>query len=159
MRVGSLVVGLASSLCAELTVANEEANIPKPTLCTVLPGSAVAFDYCDIGGMAYARLVGIEPVTSVAGRCATEFDVTVELGILRCAPQMQVDGNDVTLPTDAEQLAASMQQFFDMGLLHKVLTCSTPPPTMDLWLLGTYSPIGPEGGCVGGIWSASWRTA
>lgn len=155
-RVGALLNSLASCLCAELTVANEEADIPKVCLCTVLPGSAVAFDYCSEGGMAYSRLVGITPVPTTVGRCATEFDVTVEVAILRCAPMPDDDGN---LPSDAEQLAASMLQNFDMGILHKVLTCCSVPRSFDFQLLGPFTPVGPEGGCLGGVWSATWRFA
>jgi hypothetical protein len=153
MRVGALLTGLAACLCAELEVAADESDIPKPQMCTVLPGAAVAFDYCDNGGMAYSRLVGIEPIVTSAGRCAVEFSVTVEIAILRCAPMIGEEGE---LPTEAEQLAASMLQNFDMGLLHKVLTCCAVPASFTDQTLGPFTPIGPDGGCIGGVWSSSW---
>lgn len=156
VRVGALLTNLAACLCAELATASEESGIPAPQLCTVLPGSAVAFDYCDNGGMAFSRLVGIAPVVTNASRCATEFEVSVDVSIMRCAPMIGEEGE---LPTAAEQLAASMLQNFDMGVLHKVLTCCKVPDSfMDL-TLGTFVPIGPEGGCLGGVWTGTWRMA
>lgn len=156
VRINSLLATLAAALCAELTVAEEDSDVPKPTLCTVLPGSAVAFDYCDEGGMAYTRLVGIIPINANPGKCATEFEVGVEIAILRCAPVVTEGGE---LPDDAEQLAASMLQNFDMGLMHKVISCTEVPQVFDFLTLGTFTPIGPDGGCLGGSWTATWRTA
>lgn len=152
--MGALLNGLASCLCAELTVAEQESSVPTPKMCTVLPGSSIAFDYCDQGGMAWSRLVSIDPVFTPTGGCAVEFDITAEVGILRCAPGLDEEGN---LPSDVEQLAASMLQNFDMGIMHKVLTCCSTPESMSFQQMGSFTPIGPEGGCLGGVWSGVWR--
>lgn len=152
VRVGALVNGLSACLCAELEVAEDESGVKMPCICTTLPGSAVPFDYCAEGGMAWARLVGIEPVPTV-GRCAVEYDVTVEVAILRCAPGIDEAGN---LPSDEEQQAAAMLQFFDMGVLHKVLTCCTVPTSFSFQTIGSYAPV-LDGGCLGGFWTATWR--
>jgi hypothetical protein len=156
MRVGALLNGLSACLCAELTVAQEESGVPFPCLCTTLPGATVAHDVYGQGGMAWSRLVGIDPVTSNVGHCAVEFDVTVEVGIMRCAPTMSEEGDP---PSDAEQLAASMLQNFDMGILHKVLTCCPVPKSFTFILIGPFVPYGPDGAVLGGTWSATWRTA
>jgi hypothetical protein len=156
VRVGALLNGLSACLCAELTVAQDEASIPLPCLCTTLPGAVVAYDVYAEGGMAWSRLAAITPVTTNIGFCAVEFDVTVEVGITRCGPVMDEAGNP---PSEAEQLAASMLQNFDMGILHKVLTCCTVPKSFSFTSMGTYTPVGPDGGVIGGTWSATWRTA
>lgn len=157
VRIDSLLHALASSLCAEFDAAAEESGVAKPCLCTVLPGSVLSFDYCDEGGMAWARLVGIEPVERQEGRvCVIEYDVTIEVGALRCAPSLGENGE---LPSEAEQLAASMMQNYDLGILHKVLTCTKVPESFDFAAMGPYTPIGPDGNCLGGTWTRTWRTA
>lgn len=153
-QVGDLVNGIASCLCLELADAVREGNA-QPCICTVMPGAVVAFDYCEEGGMAWARLAGILPVENTQPyTCAVEYDVTVEIGILRCAPGLGEDGE---LPTMPEQLAASMQQQFEMGLMHKVLSCCATTASFDGPAINGYTPVGPDGGCVGGVWTATWR--
>lgn len=157
VRVGTLVNALASCLCDELEQAERESSIPKPCFCGVLPGSVVSFDYCDEGGMAWARLAQITPVMLPGRNCVMEYDVTVELAIMRCAPVIEEDGD---LPTMEEQLAAAMLQNFDMGLMHKVITCCEGiPASFTMQEMGAYIPVGPDGACVGGAWTCTWRTA
>jgi hypothetical protein len=157
VRVNALLHVIGAALCAELEVAESESGITKPCLCTVLPGANVAYDYCEEGGMAWSRLFAITPVEVVNGnQCVIEYDVTVEVGVLRCAPGLGPDGE---LPTEPEQLAASMQQMFDMGVMHKALTCTPVAAYYSLAQMGPYTPIGPDGGCVGGTWTRTWRMA
>ena len=85
--------------------------------------------------------------------CSNQWEVTVEVGILRCAPMMDADGN---LPDMAEHLAAAMQQNFDMGLMLQTLMCCETPARFDGPAIGPYIPQGPEGTCVGGSWTAKW---
>ena len=157
VRVGALVTAIGSALNNALDISEEESNVTKPKMVTVLPGAAVAFDYCEDGGMAWSRLVAVEPIETQVGRqCVVEYDITVEVAILRCAPMIH---EDETLPTAEEQLAASMLQFHDLGLMHDVLACTVVPATFENYRIGTYAPVGPEGGCVGGSWTATWRTS
>lgn len=156
-RVGSLVTLMAAALQVELEDAHNNSGIPKPEMITALPGSLVAFDYCDTGGMAWARLGSIAAVQTLQGsNCLTEYDVVVEVAILRCAPTLDEEGN---LPSSEEQFAAFMQQMFDMGILHKVLTCTKIPASFTSLTLGEYVPVGPDGGCIGGLWTATARFA
>lgn len=156
IRVGTLVNGMGAALCEALEQAEESTGVTKPKFCSVLPGAVVALDYCGEGGMAWSRLVGIRPVQVQEGRiCVIQYDVIVELAVMRCAPIIEEDGE---LPSEAEQLAAAMLQNYDMGLMHKVLTCTSTPNTFTFQSMGEFLPYGPEGQCVGGIWSAVWRT-
>lgn len=163
-RVNELLVGLASCLCSELRSAAAECGGVAPCFCSVLPGNAVAFDYCDEGrcdennGMAWSRLVGITNLSDpVNPTCVTTYQITVEVGVLRSAPLFDESGEP---PGAEEQLASSLQQVFDMGVLHKVLTCCSlgdePDDAFGDRVLGEYVPLGPEGGCVGGVWNATW---
>lgn len=155
-RIGALVTTFAAALQVALED-DDKAGIPKPKMVTALPGAQVAFDYCDEGGMAWARLVGITTVQQVQGnQCVVEYEVTIELAILRCAPTIDESGN---LPSSDEQLAAFLQQMHDMGTMHKVLTCTPTPVTYSAFVLGDYNPVGPDGGCIGGFWQATARFA
>lgn len=155
IQIGALVNGLASELLAALEDGNGGL---KPCLVTVLPGGLVPFDYCEDGGMAWARLAGISPVeqTDPFAQCFTEYEVVVELGVLRCAPTLHEDN---TLPTMEEHVAAAMQQNADMGMMQNILTCWTAPPSFSRMAIGTFTPVGPDGMCVGGFWTARWRLA
>lgn len=163
-----LLVGLAACLCDALKEAAAKTGAPEPCFCGVLPGTAVAQDYCDEGyceannGMAWTRLVSItteQVQTSPSGAsgpsCATVYNITVEAGVLRSAPVFSDSEGEP--PTVEAQLAASMQQQHDMGVVLSVLDCCDGLPEMlDRPIIGEYLPIGPEGGCVGGAWSATW---
>jgi flagellar biosynthesis protein FliQ len=156
LRVGALVNGLGAALCEALTKAEEDTGVTAPKLCTVMPGVVVALDYCAEGGMAWSRLVQITPFVSQQGRvCTFSYDITVELSVMRCAPVIEEDGE---LPTNEEQLATAMLQNFDMGLMHNVLTCYNAGANMTFTEMGAFVPFGPDGQCVGGAWTATWRT-
>lgn len=153
-RVGSLVTTLAAGLQVSLE-RDHENGIPMPKMVTALPGANVAYDYCDEGGMAWARLAGITSVQQlVQNGCVVEYDATIELGILRCAPAPDGDGN---LPSGPEHLAAFLQQMHDMNTMWKVLVDTDIPAVFTAFVLGDYVPIGPDGGCLGGIWQVTAR--
>lgn len=156
IAIGALATNVGYCLCERLQDSAREGGAPMPCICTVLPGAVVPYDYCEAGGSAWSRVVGIVPITSDIGdyTCATEYEVTIEVGILRCAPML---GANNELPSDAEQTAAAMQQYADMGLMHAALTCCTVPSRFDGPAVGSYVPLGPDGGCVGGSWTARWR--
>jgi hypothetical protein len=158
LQVGSLLNGVAAALEVELETAESEHGITKPCIISPLPGALVAFDYCEDGGMAWARLVTIEPVQDLDpfAACATMYDVTVEIGVLRCAPTLHEDGS---LPSREEQIAASLLQNHDMGVLHKVFSCYAAPKAFEGPAIGIFQPVGPDGGCLGGVWTARWRFA
>jgi hypothetical protein len=156
VQVGALVNGLASELMARLKDQAQSSGLPEPCLISVLPGAVIPFDYCEEGGMAWSRLVGLTAIqaTDPFSVCAVEYEITAELGVLRCAPILHEDG---TLPVMEEYVASSLQQNADMGLMHHILSCWTAPPSFTGPAIDSYIPIGPDGGCVGGIWAARWR--
>lgn len=105
--------------------------------------------------MAWARLVGITPVQQLTNNvCVVEYNAVIELGILRCAPTIDEAGN---LPSGEEHLAAFMQQMHDMNTMWKVIVDTPIPQAYSAFVIGDYTPIGPDGLCLGGVWQATAR--
>ena len=155
-----MLVELASCVCAELRTR----GLPGTCFCGVIPGS-VALDYCgegcgdgDCNGMAWVSpqaIVPTEALTMSAGvgvaprRCQVpNLTAAFEVGIVRCAPMMS--GGQP--PDLAAYLDAARLQMADMAALEKaILCCFRDPPTLDGW-----TSIGPDGGCLGGAWIATF---
>ena len=159
-RLWPMATELASCLCRTIAIN----GLPAPCFCGVLPGEAVAYDYCapcegDACGMAWVRLVAaaersvVFAATTLAATgnpCDVSLAATFEIGILRCAPTLKENGD---LPTMADHLAAAELQFADMAAAREsALCCFTDRRQI---ALGAYTPIGPEGGCLGGAWTVN----
>jgi hypothetical protein len=132
-------------------------NWIEPCIAAIMPGEQVPFDYCGDGecggGQVWARCVSITPiVTAEAGTpCLTGMDMQVEVGMVGSAPWPERDhNNQIILPTAGEHTAAAELQLEQMGVMFKVITCQRFD--MGKAVVGAYTPIGPDGGCVGGAW-------
>jgi hypothetical protein len=144
---------LASCLCAAV----QASGGPTPCFCGVVPGDGIAADYacnegCD-GGMAWVRLTSAYP-SKVLGAQNTEeancnlmLGLDFEVGILRCISAGDEQGNP---PSAEELLAASDQQMTDLQTLRVAMTCCGYGKDM---IVGPYTPVGPEGGLVGGFFT------
>lgn len=126
---------------------------PSPDrVIAVQPGQAAAWDgNCD--GQLWTRLVGFEPSPSAtparrhgADLCAVPvWVVTLELGIIRCAAQMDNRGK----PPSGERIAEDGHQSIDdLSALLGVLQCHPRTRSVSSW-----TPRGPEGGFHGGYWT------
>lgn len=168
-QLPGLLQGLRTCLQAELQrradIGVEAGGAPLPGKIEVRPGAAFApyfsttEDECKCG-VAWVRLVGIElggtsmgddgPQRNGAGfLCgALSWTATIELGVQRC-PSF---GDAHTNPTAAESLADTLRQLSDERAMRAALRCcfSTQPVTPV-----EYAPIGPEGFCLGGTWTAT----
>lgn len=152
-----LLTGLAAGLQAELEVS----GLQEPCFLGILPGQGVAYDYCaPCGtdgkcGMAWVRLALMTPVVDIrAGtRCGGTFTTSVEMGILRCHQTITSDRNPAPMGM-AYQEGKAQDQVAEMEAMMRVLLCSELMKKREV-TLDAYSPIGPEGGCVGGAWVAS----
>lgn len=149
--VWPLLTDLASCLCRQIT----ELGLPEPCFCGVLSGDSVALDYCQPCGvkcgMAWVRLAGIVPqstgtqISRSARGCPAQLEVSVEVGIARCAPVADARGNP---PTMDAQLDAARLQAADMNAARRAVQCCFDgDATLDAW-----APLGPQGGCIGGAW-------
>lgn len=148
---------LASCLCQALT----DRGRPDTCFCGVIGGAIVPLDYCatceEKCGMAWVRLVSVEEAqfgitenaTGLGGNpCAAPLQATIEVGVTRCAPTMDDNGEP---PTMADQLAAAEGQTADMmAALYAIRCCYEPLGDV---VVGTWTPIGPDGVCMGGSWS------
>lgn len=144
------LVVLADCLCAEIT-----ASVPPVCFCGVLPGGQLVLDWCgcdgDACGMAWVRITGIVPNLGSATAttvCLTTLRATIEVGIARCAPTLDDQGNP---PGVAEQLAAAEQQAADMAAMLRAILCCDG---IDQHAVGlaAYSPF-QTGDCLGGTWT------
>lgn len=143
---------LAACLCEQITAS----NLPETCFCGVVPGDQVPGFYagnCNKKcGMAWTRLVNVYPSATIGqpsqqpNNCGIGTGVSVELGMLRCAHV----GTEDRPPTPAEQMADAQLQIADMLAMRRAVACC--PGSAD-FVLGVYTPTGPQGGLVGGVWS------
>lgn len=144
---------IATCLCAQI----ETDGLPTPCFCGVIPGEAAVFDYidgCDNEcGMAWVRLDTAQPTTGIGivnetlNNCGSEVGFQVEVGIVRCFP-IPEDGNP---PTEAEYLEGAELQVADMLCMRRALACCD----IGDFILDAYTPIGPDGMVLGGLWQAT----
>lgn len=139
---------LANCLCAELI----RSGLPPLCFCGVIAGDP-AFDVTeDDRGFAWVRVVSVAPTTTFpqpdlsVRNCAAYLMVQVEVGVMRCFPGA-LTGD---MPTVAEQWEASRLQMADMAAMHRAILCCSKKGSQVV--LGAYSPLGPDGGWVGGVW-------
>lgn len=147
------IESLISCLCSQLV----SDGLPPVCICAPMPGEAIATDYVsDSAGMAWARLTSGWPSTSfpnadVTPGCAAPLAFGVELGVAYCAPTMSDDGDP---PDLTAQYEATRLQLAAMNTMRRAIACCFPGRAPNV-VLGTYTPIGPEGGVVGGVWTIS----
>lgn len=143
---------LATCLCAQI-VKDES---PTTCFCGLIPGEAPAVGYfadCEEGnGVAYVRLSNAYPSTSIGQQnlgvdnCSSIMGFDVEVGILRFMPVGDKQGN---MPTPGEILAATQLQIADMLTMRRAVECCLDSSD---YIVGAYTPVGPDGGIVGGSW-------
>lgn len=149
---------LLDCLCTRI---NDSALDPV-CVCEAMPGMNVALDYalggCSAGGadgMAWVRLTSIYMTSNFPAqlqgtvRCDNaEVAFAFEMGIIRSMPLGDDEGNPPPLEM---MLAATERQVSEAMLIANAILCCYDTDVA----MGTYTPIGPEGGAVGGRWTAS----
>lgn len=153
MSIPSILEGLRGCL---------ETRLAGSSFCggvRILPGATPALDGCwgDCTGQAWVRLVRAWtsmsfPAADTNPRLGPGLLVMqAEVGIARCMPPMQQH----TGAPDPDEVAAVMAQVLaDMPVLRRTLSCCDRPGDI---VLGPYLPFGPQGGLVGGVWSATYE--
>ena len=157
--VTAILEAVAACLCAEIQ--NPANGVPDVCFCGIVPGDNTPAMYagnCKTRcGMAWTRLITLYPSNAVGAttvepaRCDTGMGIDIEVGMLRCISVGDERGN---LPTPQEQTDAVKLQLADAFVMWKALLCCTAFPSGDV-ILTPYQPIGPEGGLVGGRFTAS----
>lgn len=131
-----------------------------PGTCCVTTHRPAPVSCCD--GWAWVRLVNAYPSVSFPAldqqerRCPImAFALTVELGIIRCAPAACGDLGD---PCCASEEAAVATQLGDRLAMLQALTCCPSVRTSDV-ILGPWTAEDPAGGCISSVMTATIRFA
>jgi hypothetical protein len=154
LPIPGIIVALTDLIeCVCGLLATEGAG--EPCWCGIHPGAQVSWDYCsggecssDMCGMAWVRPDLVFPYDSfplpvVDPNCRKPLAWRVEVGALRCMPQPSTG----ELLTPVESMAVTWGQILDARAIHKALQCCDVSVTVE-----GYTPVGPQGGCVGGFW-------
>ena len=138
---------LHACFCAELTASGLDVKCE----CVMLPGIGdVAAEPAPGTGFAWVGVTGVAPYSSfpvpdlTLANSARPLVATVVIGVIRC---IEVSRNG---PTSTEQALSLDKQMADMAAMRRAVICCTDD-SRDM-VLGTYQPIGPEGGIYGGFW-------
>ena len=128
--------------------------------CGIYPGAQVSLEYCEecsdgLCGMGWVRLVTANPSTSfpipeVQPNCRAEVAWMIEVGAVRCIPSPE----DGAIPPAEDMAMYAADQMQDAHALYRALLCCEAPSM----LVQSWTPIGPDGGCLGGTWLA-WMAA
>ena len=125
---------------------------------TLVGHGEVSWDEC-CAGFAYVRLVRLFPADGVLDaadqtRCRTGLAADMELAVLRCAPMPTETMNSMEPPTDEEQTAAARAVAED-GIAMMATLSALAAAWADVRyltaVLGSWTPLGPTGGCMGGV--------
>lgn len=131
-----------------------------PAVVSARPGDRIelliseADDEC-CNGLAWVRLVSIYPSSDFPGadteasNCGPRgWAVVLEIGVARCAPTPDT----TRVPTAEEWTEITGKVMADAAAIRRTVLCfKTLPEREDtMWLVGGYTPLPTEGGCVGG---------
>ncbi len=142
---------IAGCLCTELSLA----GLPETCFCGVLPGDEAPWDYVsEDAGMAYVRLVSAYlsqafPAQQTLPGCGADLAYELEIGVLYCTPVFEDDRGDP--PSVAVMLDATRTQTAAMAAMYRAFSCCPGLNDKDV-MVGAYTPVGPQGGAVGGTW-------
>jgi hypothetical protein len=159
-----LVVPKVESLlsCLEEKLSEYDAEVCRSFIA---PGSSSPWDVCcDCGrneGMAWIAIQEVYPTdnfpTSQTGamRCTfAEHGVRVTLNVLRCAAVVDDQGR---VPSTARLMNDMRKVQRDRTIVLEAIKCcflaDADPGT---YVIGSFTPLGPSGGCVGGSTSLSF---
>lgn len=127
---------------------------PLPCRVATYPGPEVPWDSCEVNaagdnGQLWANLL---PTFSIQGEGSCQvITFQAEIGIVRCAATLDDDGN----PPTVQQVALdAAQQAEDADAIYRaVMCCPSRSEAVRSMILSAWRPVGPSGGCAGGIWT------
>lgn len=114
--------------------------------------SGVDDDCDDACGEAWVRVIQMYPSTSTGVaetrsiNCSVGLGIDIEIGALRCF-EMSAEA-----PTAEKLLTANVGSMNDAAAIYRAIACCDHFPDI---VVGTWTPLGPEGGLVGGVWTLS----
>ena len=141
---------LLTCAATELTAA----AVPVPANVAVVHGQVAWDDCCE--GQLWVRVVRSWPSStfplkdSTLRPCGTRTATQIGLGILRCATDLDTLGW-ASNPSMAALTADARLGICDIGALYRALACCDD---LDTRVVDQWTPLGPQGGCFGGEWTA-----
>lgn len=157
LTIEEMLAELLESLVRQIKARGREDDFCS---ITVQPGNAVAFDFgpeSDCRGGAWVRLVGINPTMRFpaadvgVNNCAYTLAFIVEVGMMGPVPVMEDRLGHFVLPGDTELFDAAMRQAGEAQLMFDAIKGALIPQKV----AGSYTPIGPDGGVIGGTWTVT----
>jgi hypothetical protein len=166
------VLGLLSDILEVLTTEADESpgGCPLPCFCRVAvhPAAPVPFDSCESAGDCADGCEGqlwgaiqliqrvAQPAAAGVGVCEA-YTFTAQVGAVRCAAVSHEDGTPPSV--DAVQRDAARQAVDADGIRYAIACCPTRSQRLiDAGIvLESWTPLGPQGGCVGGFWTIRGR--
>lgn len=142
------LLGCLAAAAADLT--------DPPNVIGLRYGQEVVFDLAQNAdlcceGFAWVRMGSATPgygddETSASARCnVMTWGLELEMGIVRCAPM----GTDEEIVSEVEHAATAVALAEDFMALRKAICCFGDLVPGYEFTVGTWSPAGPLGGCVG----------
>lgn len=144
-------------------LANVIAELGGDDMCVkaLLPGDSVLAEYVGLencGGMLWVRMVTAGPSATFPqigirpGNCAYELAVPLEVGVLRPAPPVEVALNrEPILPTSEAWSESARGVIADMEGMRRAIQKTADWFDEDS-VLGSFQPVGPSEGVIGGSW-------
>lgn len=153
-----LVLAKAEELlaCLETVLSKYDAEACRTFIA---PGNPPAWDVCcDCGdgeGQAYVQIASVAPTDNFpatqtgAMRCPPSgFAAQFVVGIIRCAAVVDDQGRP---PSSARLTADAVKVHRDRAIVQEVMRCCyLDDADPGSYVIGTWTPLGPQGGCVGG---------
>lgn len=147
---------LLANLAEELDRRETRGNM---CLEQVYPGDSIPVDFGaeSCGGIAYVQLLSSVPTTTfpapstTVDNCTHTLAHTMTIGIWRPAEMPREVRGRIVLPSQAQVRKETELQMDDMDAIYQAVLGARSD--IDMMVLGTYTPQGPNGGALGGNWS------
>lgn len=165
--VDPVAVPLAGAVLEALLAAYDDPQwgLESPCVAGLVSGSMLIADHCcagvtahgsDCEGQLTVRVAGVWPTEEFPAPrqtampvCGSSWAVELELAVLRCALTVDTDAQPPILPSMEEEMLVAELALADMGLIRHVVSGYAMLHDQAL-VIGSYTPMGPQGGCVGG---------
>lgn len=152
------IIEMSACLCLEI----EASGLRPVCSCGPVVG-ALSLDYCSscaegqCGGQAWVRFVTTFPSIEfpqqqvLASNCTVPVVYQIEVGMARCKPVGTSSGvRGYQPPTLEEQVDALREQMADVAAMYRAINCCFMGNKDGNYNIGQYTPLSPEGDCLGG---------
>lgn len=145
-----------AALMRDCVCASLEASVGGPVCqCMLTAGTSTAYDNC-CQGQAWIRVVSVYPSKSFPTPDGSRFRcdhqmmaAELEIGVVRCAPTMDDDGN----PPSVQAIEESFRVVHSdrVRVMRALSCCFRPEQGCEVINIGQWTPVAEQGGCVGGM--------